>query len=572
MIKKCLLVFGIAILMTGIVSSISWSGGTSTTGYTNLSQLDDTAISSPSNGEVLTWSSSVMKWVNAAAGAASKWLFGDSPYWYNDSTTVYFNESQLNRTIDLRATGAGNSSWNQTLASSLFVPYSGAFSNVNLGNYDLTADTININQLWSLDSDDISTYGSFIPNYDAYSLGNSSNQWVHGYFSENVSANSFLTPYTTIEDGGSILMTNTNKEYFMRVLNPSINTATTNKLLWFKGISTTNALDSSLTGITGEVTTRPSSVRTSAVTGVTASATGEATGTGKVNSIVGGNFLARYGGETATSAMTGGSFRTFTTAGTSGYIGSVVSAKMTMELKDSVVPEASLLEVRSAKGNEIRNLFGIYLQQQSVGTTQNWQIFSEGGNSHLGGDNDTIDLGVTNPLQILNDGRNGVIRMSGDGSLLIRNESGDGWGTIEYGQAITHTRIDNSSNVLEYFADGNILQQTDDFGECAIIRQYTNTSQPLITTLNRTEVDVNGTEYIVYYNVTTYPYTYNESVLDVECYRAKVGQALARFNASMSISPENNIAFRENISISYIKDEDSSSYSGYEGGVFTIYG
>ncbi len=46
---------------------------------------------------------------------------GNPPYLYNDSTTMYFNETKLNETVDLRASGLGdNSSWNQTLANSLY--------------------------------------------------------------------------------------------------------------------------------------------------------------------------------------------------------------------------------------------------------------------------------------------------------------------------------------------------------------------------------------------------------------------------------------------------------------------
>ena len=48
------------------------STSTSSGNYTNLSQLDDTTITSPANGEVLIWSSAVMKWINSAAATTSK--------------------------------------------------------------------------------------------------------------------------------------------------------------------------------------------------------------------------------------------------------------------------------------------------------------------------------------------------------------------------------------------------------------------------------------------------------------------------------------------------------------------
>ena len=127
------------IFIIGSVSAISWSGGDTTTTFsgnlTNLSQMQDTNISSPADGEVLTWSSAVMQWVNSAVGSATKWIFSSSPYWSNDSTTVYFNETQLNATIDSRAGTGGNTSWNETLADTLYVNING---DVMTGDLNIT--------------------------------------------------------------------------------------------------------------------------------------------------------------------------------------------------------------------------------------------------------------------------------------------------------------------------------------------------------------------------------------------------------------------------------------------------
>ena len=103
------------------VDGSTTSSTTSSGNYTNLSQLDDTTITTPADGEVLTWSSAVMQWVNSVASSATKWILDSSPYWSNDSNTIYFNETYLNSTIDSRATGLGdNASWNQTFASTLY--------------------------------------------------------------------------------------------------------------------------------------------------------------------------------------------------------------------------------------------------------------------------------------------------------------------------------------------------------------------------------------------------------------------------------------------------------------------
>ena len=107
------------------------STSTSSGNFTNLSQLYDTTITTPADGEVLTWSSAVMQWVNSAVGSASKWIFGSSPYWYNDSDTVYFNETKLNDTIDARA-GSGTNYW-QTDGTEI---YNETINNMSLGTSD----------------------------------------------------------------------------------------------------------------------------------------------------------------------------------------------------------------------------------------------------------------------------------------------------------------------------------------------------------------------------------------------------------------------------------------------------
>ncbi|KKK93620.1 hypothetical protein LCGC14_2691080, partial [marine sediment metagenome] len=59
---------------------------------------------------------------NCPAGFADTQKNTSGIYLYNDSDTIYFNESQLNVTIDDRASGLGdNSSWNQTYATTLYV-------------------------------------------------------------------------------------------------------------------------------------------------------------------------------------------------------------------------------------------------------------------------------------------------------------------------------------------------------------------------------------------------------------------------------------------------------------------
>lgn len=91
---------------------------------TNLSQLEDTNVPSPSNNEVLTWNSATNKWIAQVVGAATRWLLSPATggYIYNETgDTLKFNETLLNNTIDDRASGLGdNSTFNESLTNSLY--------------------------------------------------------------------------------------------------------------------------------------------------------------------------------------------------------------------------------------------------------------------------------------------------------------------------------------------------------------------------------------------------------------------------------------------------------------------
>lgn len=109
----------------------------------NLTNLGDVNAPAPGDQEVLTWDDGASEWIAQALTTFSKWIVNQVPeYLYNDSDTIYFNETKLNATIDARA-GAGNASWNQSKADELYVPYSGASSNTDLGIYNLSSGTIN---------------------------------------------------------------------------------------------------------------------------------------------------------------------------------------------------------------------------------------------------------------------------------------------------------------------------------------------------------------------------------------------------------------------------------------------
>ncbi len=69
--------------------------------YTNLSELLDTNISTPSDQDVLTWDDATKKWIAQAISALSKWIVDVSgEYLYNNSDTIFFNTTKNNETIN----------------------------------------------------------------------------------------------------------------------------------------------------------------------------------------------------------------------------------------------------------------------------------------------------------------------------------------------------------------------------------------------------------------------------------------------------------------------------------------
>jgi len=137
----------------------------------------------------------------------------DMIWLYNDSTTMYFNDTLLNETIDLRATGlGGNSSWNQSLADDLYVNIAGdtMTGDLNLGTNDitnvndititndaqiddeLTVDggifSTNIIEIWGnyylkwLDNGGTNTYAYIMANTDEFRLSATDNNPMNFYY------------------------------------------------------------------------------------------------------------------------------------------------------------------------------------------------------------------------------------------------------------------------------------------------------------------------------------------------------------------------------------------------------
>jgi len=81
-----------------------------------------------------------------AGGGVGK--VGDLPYLYNNTDTMFFNETHLNFTIDNRATGSENASWNESHADSIYIKQSEEGNlNTNSSGFWGTLNTFNVTQM-----------------------------------------------------------------------------------------------------------------------------------------------------------------------------------------------------------------------------------------------------------------------------------------------------------------------------------------------------------------------------------------------------------------------------------------
>ena len=168
------------VIYANISSNISdyWDG-LNTPDDIDLNDLGDVNAGAPADEEVLTWDDATSKWIAKAISAISGWIIDSaSLYLYNDSDTLYFNETRLNMTIDSRATGLGdNESWNQSLADDLYIDAEVDpqwESNWSLGYY-LNHSQVVVDSWWS---DFVTTQND---TYDAYATNVSINYSQNTY-------------------------------------------------------------------------------------------------------------------------------------------------------------------------------------------------------------------------------------------------------------------------------------------------------------------------------------------------------------------------------------------------------
>ena len=151
------------------------------------------------------------------------------------------------------------------------------------------------------------------------------------------------------------------------------------------------------------------------------------------------------------------------------------------------------------------------------------------------------------------------------GNVKIYNSTG--WGTIEYGSAITHTEINNNTDVLEKYKDGNDLYMPDGsinysaFGDCYYRSEDVDYSRPEYRSVRITNIadkeqfdnlskgekqtvapnynidEENGIIYVITYDglETYYPHTYLNEGVDVTCEGADARQTFALLNKNMNL-------------------------------------
>ncbi|MBA7490701.1 hypothetical protein ES702_01242 [subsurface metagenome] len=100
----------------------------------NLTDLGDVNAGAPTDDQLLSWDDATARWIARTVGGINPWLIDTlNGYLYNDTDTLYFNETQLNVTIDLRASAiGGNSSWNESKSLELHYLRNEVDSNLSL--------------------------------------------------------------------------------------------------------------------------------------------------------------------------------------------------------------------------------------------------------------------------------------------------------------------------------------------------------------------------------------------------------------------------------------------------------
>jgi len=151
---------------------------------------------------------------------------GDPPYLYNNSNTMFFNETQLNATIDDRATGLGdNASWNESYANNIYLlldasndPLTGTLTTQSIeadtgGDKDIGTslnsfddgyiDRVHVKEQLVMAVSTVT--GNLIPtSHNTYSIGTSGIRWQN-IFTGNIAISTILSMGASSTVSGNLI-------------------------------------------------------------------------------------------------------------------------------------------------------------------------------------------------------------------------------------------------------------------------------------------------------------------------------------------------------------------------------
>ena len=104
----------------------------------------------------------------------------------------------------------------------------------------------------------------------------------------------------------------------------------------------------------------------------------------------------------------------------------------------------------------LNNSYGLYLDVQGSGLNSNWQIYNEGGDSHMGGNDDKMRLGDNNEFNISYDGTNPIFEYGTNGTTDVAWFSGN-ISAIDY---FTRTSVYDKTegSALDFIKDADELK------------------------------------------------------------------------------------------------------------------
>ena len=143
----------------------------------NETKLNNT-IDLRAGGDNSSWNESYANTQYADISVVDTQKNASGNYVYNDSTTIYFNETKLNNTIDLRA-GGDNSSWNESYADTQYSSISEPLWSANFTAY---------NSSWS------STFNS---TYDGYNFTGLIKDWNSTSYIKNWNSTGLIINWST---------------------------------------------------------------------------------------------------------------------------------------------------------------------------------------------------------------------------------------------------------------------------------------------------------------------------------------------------------------------------------------